>query len=171
MTNKERILHNTIQLISKFGSVNISTKKIAEECQVSEGLIFRHYSSKAGLISAINLELASQIDIQAQRLSTANSSQVIKNIMEAPFQLSNAEIVIWTAAMKLIWEEKANPQDIFQSLYNSLDLAFQELNFLNSKVEAQLVMWYVFGFFTGVTHEKNNLEEVLLSLRSKYGLN
>jgi hypothetical protein len=110
------------------------------------------------------------LEIQCKNLQDENSSQTIKNIMEAPFHLSTAESETWSAALKLIWEEKLKPQYLFSAFYKSLDSAFQNLKFLNSKIEAQLVMWYVYGFFTGVIHENENREDVLANLRSKYGL-
>ena len=49
MSNKENILHTALRLFAEQGYDRTPTSQIAREAGVSEGLIFRHYGSKAGL--------------------------------------------------------------------------------------------------------------------------
>jgi len=53
MTNKEIILRTALRLFAEQGYDRTPTSRIAREANVSEGLIFRHYGNKAGLLEAI----------------------------------------------------------------------------------------------------------------------
>jgi len=53
MTNKEIILQTALQLFGDQGYDSTPTSQIAKQANVSEGLIFRHFGSKAGLLEAI----------------------------------------------------------------------------------------------------------------------
>lgn len=53
MTNKESILQTALQLFGEQGYDRTPTNQIAKAANVSEGLIFRHFGSKAGLLEAI----------------------------------------------------------------------------------------------------------------------
>lgn len=53
MSNKETILHTAMRLFSEQGYDRTPTSQIAREAGVSEGLLFRHYENKAGLLRAI----------------------------------------------------------------------------------------------------------------------
>ena len=53
MTNKEQILQTALELFAEQGYDRTPTSQIARAAGVSEGLIFRHYTNKAGLLKAI----------------------------------------------------------------------------------------------------------------------
>ncbi|MFN0035508.1 MAG: TetR/AcrR family transcriptional regulator [Saprospiraceae bacterium] len=53
MTNKEIILQTALQLFGEQGYDRTPTSQIGKQAGVSEGLIFRHYGNKAGLLAAI----------------------------------------------------------------------------------------------------------------------
>ena len=54
MTDKQQqILHCALELFSTEGYKGTSTSKIANKAGVSEGLIFRHFKNKDGLLQAI----------------------------------------------------------------------------------------------------------------------
>ena len=50
---KELILQTALRLFSEQGYEATPTNRIAKEAGVSEGLIFRHFENKEGLLSAI----------------------------------------------------------------------------------------------------------------------
>ena len=65
MTNKrEDIITAALDLFSEKGYSATSTARIAQEAGVSEGLIFRHFKSKRGLVE----ELLQQSDERFQRV-------------------------------------------------------------------------------------------------------
>jgi AcrR family transcriptional regulator len=53
MTNKELILDTALQLFGEQGYDGTPTSQIAKQAGVSEGLIFRHFGNKSGLLTAI----------------------------------------------------------------------------------------------------------------------
>ena len=54
MTEKqELILETALRLFAKYGFDTTPTSQIAKEAGVSEGLIFRHFTNKDGLMDAI----------------------------------------------------------------------------------------------------------------------
>lgn len=61
MTKKELILHTALRLFAEQGYDRTPTSQIAREANVSEGLIFRHYGNKAGLLEAIIRAGAGQV--------------------------------------------------------------------------------------------------------------
>ncbi|MCC6463321.1 MAG: TetR/AcrR family transcriptional regulator [Saprospiraceae bacterium] len=66
MTNKEQILHTALRLFAEQGYDRTPTSQIAREAGVSEGLIFRHYGNKAGLLAAILGAGKAQVDESMQ---------------------------------------------------------------------------------------------------------
>jgi len=50
---KELIIQNTIDLVSEKGFKSVTTKDIANRCQVNEALIFQHFTTKQGLMNAV----------------------------------------------------------------------------------------------------------------------
>ena len=50
---KEKIMQASIQLFVQRGFHNTSTRMIAEQAGVSEGLIFRHFRSKDALLDSL----------------------------------------------------------------------------------------------------------------------
>ena len=54
MTDKQvAILQTALKLFSNKGFYAVSTNLIAKEAGVSEGLIFRHFQNKVGLLNAV----------------------------------------------------------------------------------------------------------------------
>ncbi|MFN0176196.1 MAG: TetR/AcrR family transcriptional regulator [Saprospiraceae bacterium] len=53
MTNKDTILQTALKIFGEQGYDRSPTSQIAKEAGVSEGLIFRHFGNKAGLLAAI----------------------------------------------------------------------------------------------------------------------
>ena len=53
MTKKDLILQKSLELFSTSGFKGTSTRSIAHEAGVSEGLIFKHFKSKNGLLNAL----------------------------------------------------------------------------------------------------------------------
>lgn len=61
MTNKDIILQTALRLFAEQGYDRTPTSQIAREASVSEGLIFRHFTNKEGLLKAIIAQGMAQI--------------------------------------------------------------------------------------------------------------
>ena len=61
-SKKEKILAVALELFANEGFSATSTNKIAKEAGVSEGLIFRHFESKKGLLHAIMADTEERVN-------------------------------------------------------------------------------------------------------------
>lgn len=80
MTKKEIIQATALELFGEKGYDSTSTSQIAKQAGVSEGLIFRHFTHKAGLLTAI------MEDGVAQIASTMSAYQTVDDPREAIIQ-------------------------------------------------------------------------------------
>ena len=71
MTKKEIILNTALQRFSEQGYDRTPTSQIAQQAGVSEGLIFRHFGNKAGLLVAIIQEGMDHIATTMEAYSSA----------------------------------------------------------------------------------------------------
>lgn len=75
MSNKENIQQAALELFSEQGYDRTPTSQIARAAKVSEGLIFRHFGNKAGLLNAI---------IQAGMAQIADTMRSYSEVSAAP---------------------------------------------------------------------------------------
>jgi AcrR family transcriptional regulator len=80
MTKKELLLQKALELFSRNGYQGTSTNLLARECGVSEGLIFRHFGSKEGLLKAV-LEIGVQ-DIRSSLEPLRKKDKGLKDLIE-----------------------------------------------------------------------------------------
>lgn len=76
---KERLIITTIDIIDELGIQGLSTREIAKRQNVSEGTIFRHFTSKTELLNAVLLYY-SQFDddiYQTTRLKSLSATEAI----------------------------------------------------------------------------------------------
>ncbi len=99
MTKKEQILHTALALFAAQGYDRTATSRIAREAGVSEGLIFRHYENKAGLLEAILDEGLRQIagTMEGYRLIENPRAAVLDHIRRS-FILIREQEAFWRLA-------------------------------------------------------------------------
>ncbi|MEM6768778.1 MAG: helix-turn-helix domain-containing protein [Bacteroidota bacterium] len=131
-----------LALFAKEGYTATSTAKIAKEAGVSEGLIFRHYENKKGLLDAI----MSACDIRLERvlmhiLDEEDPQQVICKAISLPFvNMDNEEeVAYWKLQFKLKWDQEYNNPEKMKPLLQKLSWAFRRLGNPNPDQEAALV--------------------------------
>ena len=88
MTDKqERILDAALELFANEGYASTPTSKIAKKAGVSEGLIFRHYENKQGLLDALIGEAEVRLGkIFGPILFESDPKLVIRKTIELPFR-------------------------------------------------------------------------------------
>lgn len=110
MTDKQTsILHAAMQLFSEHGYEGVSTARIAKAAAVSEGLIFRHFGSKEGLLKAIIETGAGQIAdtmtmYQSARTSAGPVSVVAEHIQSA-FAMLRQNAPFWRLVQQIRFQE------------------------------------------------------------------
>jgi AcrR family transcriptional regulator len=137
---KDKILKSALELFANEGVNATSTNKIAINAGVSEGLIFKHFKNKKGLLNAIMEraeEKAAALFINILLENVAKS--VIKKTIELPFSIKKSEYDFWKLQFKLKWEQEYNNPKKMQPLIDKLTWAFSELNYENPDLEAQLM--------------------------------
>jgi AcrR family transcriptional regulator len=137
---KERILNAALELFANQGYAATSTSKIAKAAGVSEGLIFRHFKNKEGLLAA----LMDDIELQVGRLFGPiflqdNPKTVIRKTIQLPFTIDESEYDYWRLQFKLKWESAYNKPEKMQPLLDKLAWAFRSLGYPEPELEAQLL--------------------------------
>ncbi len=103
MTNKEAILQTALALFAEQGYDRTPTSLIARQAGVSEGLIFRHYGNKAGLLEAIIREGLALVADSMRPYDEAglDPSEAIARHIERSFRLVREHETFWRLAHKV----------------------------------------------------------------------
>lgn len=141
MTNKQQqILETALELFAKEGFANTSTSKIAKQAKVSEGLIFRHFKNKQGLLAALIKESETKSStIFYPIIIEENPKQTLKKVIEMPFTIPESEFNFWRLQFKLKWEQGYDSTKKMKPLLDKLTWAFSELAYENPNHEAYLL--------------------------------
>jgi len=172
MTEKqEKILKAASELFAREGYHATSTSKVAKRAGVSEGLIFRHYKNKEGLLHAVIAEGEAMFKkLYADIVMETNPREVIKKTLLLPFEVPEQEYEFWKLQFKLKWEFEQYNNDKMQPLERALVHAFTSLGYENPEMEADLLLHILDGLASallkGTLKDKASLQQFLLS---KYG--
>lgn len=168
MTTKQKgILQAALELFSKDGIHNTSTLKVARKAKVSEGLIFRHFKNKEGLVVAVSNEVETQINLMFQPILKAEDSKtIIKKTLEIPFIIEKNELNYWRLSFLLNWKPNQEKSKAMQSLNEKLTQAFSDLKYRKPALEATLVIQIIKSTIASIIQDKiqdkKNLQGFLL---------
>lgn len=146
MTKKRKqILKTALELFANEGYQNTSTSKIACRAHVSEGLIFKHFQSKEGLLHAV-VNLAND-DIRNFIKKIENQDDP-KKVIETAFEfppLVSANRDFWKLQFSLKYQcpskqQYHEKQELIDTFKKMLEKAFTELDYENPEMETQLLM-------------------------------
>jgi len=164
---KENILQAALQLFAKDGYNATSTSKVAKLAGVSEGLIFRHFENKEGLLKAI-IQIGEE---QIKRLFSdivmeTNPKEVILKTIRMPFEVKPEDYEFWRLQFKLKWELESYKSQKMEPLEMALSNAFSKLKYKNPELEAQFLLHLIDGLSTAIlknaVQDKASLLEFLL---------
>ena len=152
MTDKqERILSCGLQLFAKNGYNATSTSQIAKAAEVSEGLIFRHFKNKEGLLNAILKEGQQKIDqLYATVINETEPKSVIKNFLQIPFLVPQTEYNFWKLLFALKWELDIDNSANNMPVIIALTQAFRQLFYQEPDLEAAFLVNYMEGFTSAI---------------------
>jgi len=168
MTKKQDdIIKAALDLFSKDGFQATSTNKIATNAGVSEGLIFRHFKNKEGLIFAILKLNETQINASITCiLEEDDAKQVIKKTLEFPFNIDEIELDYWRLHYKLKWELQLDNCKILKPLEDRLVKAFTKLKYKKPVLESNLILHIlrdvIASIVAGEIENKNLMKEFLI---------
>lgn len=136
---KERILAVALELFANEGFNRTSTKRIAEQAEVSEGLLFKHFGNKKGILEAIIDQLGQKMKASEQMLSELDDpKEVLSMSIHMPFELTDEEADFWRLQFKLKWDVAYENPNKMDGYLNILTQSFEKLGYENSEIEAVL---------------------------------
>jgi len=171
---KERIIEAALHLFAEEGFKATSTSKVARKAGVSEGLIFRHFQNKDGLLQAITAQgeeaakqLFADIVLETDPKAVIRKTLQIGQKMNADKEMAH----FWKLQYKIKWEMEQYGVHKIEPLFNALTHAFTRLGYKNPEREADLMITLIDGlamrFFL---QEDFDIQDLLNHLMNKYEL-
>ena len=142
MTEKQlNIINTALELFANDGYSAVSTSRIAQEASVSEGLIFRHFNNKEGLLEAIVAQAEEKLAaLMTPIFAETNPKEVLRKGISAPFQILKKDQAFWRLQFKLKWETKYNNPDKMKPWEDKLTQTFKQLNYEFPRMEAKKLL-------------------------------
>jgi len=138
---KEQILQAALELFAREGYQTTPTSKIACKACVSEGLIFKHFKNKEGLlIAVINLMNENLRDFVEKMKKQNSPKDVIRTAFEFPPLVSDNKD-FWKLQFSLKYQCPGKKQyhqkkEFAISMKNMLQEAFAELDYEQPEMES-----------------------------------
>lgn len=173
MTEKqEKILHTALTLFAEKGYDSTSTSKVAKLAGVSEGLIFRHFKNKEGLLHAIMQMGKERIyALYLPILKLSDPKEKLKSILELPFGIKSDQYHFWRLVYALKWQADSYDSSMSQPIKDALIQIFTELQYADPIAESELLLSIMDGIATSVLLRKpKNISNIKSTLLSKYDL-
>ncbi|MEQ8245610.1 helix-turn-helix domain-containing protein [Fulvivirga sp.] len=148
---KENILSTALELFAQEGFKATSTSKLAAQAGVSEGLIFRHFRNKEGLLKALMDQGEERLThIFADIISERDPQQVINKTFSAIKAIATdpEQSHFWKLQYKLKWETETYDDLKMEPIRVALTTAFQKLGYTHPEKEAQLILILIDGLVT-----------------------
>lgn len=173
MTKKQQSIFNTaLELFATEGVDATSTSKIAKVAGVSEGLIFRHFTNKEGLLQAILDQGMNKASEYFQLIQLEKEPKIrIRKALELPFNIPEEEYNFWRLVYTLKWQRGSMQTEEMTEFRTALADAFEQLNYANPSAEARLVETIIDGIATEVLLKDLNAKPLLNCILDKYNLN
>lgn len=179
MTEKKaNILTVALRLFATQGYENTPTSKIAKEAGVSEGLLFKHFENKEGLLMALMAEgqdrIQKKVDLVIKEL---NPKKRLALTIDLTFQLIKEEREFWTLQFTLKYTNKQfaalkKQSQYLQTLFVAVQEAFVELNYPKPQMEAEYLMICLEGLSSMILTQGDTMDvlETIDFIKSKYAL-
>lgn len=173
MTEKqENILTAALELFAEEGYRSTSTSKVAKQAGVSEGLIFRHFTNKDGLLQAI-IQLGEERakELFADIVLEPDPKEMLKKYIELPVKVINDReaLEFWKLQFKIKWELELYGEHKMAEVEEALIRAFDQLRYNDPENEANLLITLMDGLATrGILQETFEMDETIQFLKQKY---
>ena len=169
---KEKILIAALELFSQEGFKNTSTSKVAKKAGVSEGLIFRHFKNKEGLLEAIIQEGEQRAKVLfADIVMEPDPKEVIRKTFEMGIIMiaNKADADFWKLQYKIKWEMEIYGEHKMEPLELALTNAFKKLGYPEPDLEAKYLLVNMDGLATRYFLQKSfDLQSLINFMKIKY---
>lgn len=173
MTQKQKkIIETALQLFATEGYNAVSTSRIAKEAGVSEGLIFRHFENKQGLLDAIMDSGKERIMEQIGQLEEEKApKEIIRKAILLPFSVDQKDHLFWRLYYALKWQTEQYDFSILQPLHRKLTTAFKLLQYEDPEAEAEIISILIDGTATAILlRDPDRKEKIQQHILDKYKL-
>lgn len=173
MTEKqEKILQSALELFAKEGYTATSTSKVAKHAGVSEGLIFRHFCNKEGLLNAILEEGEKKLKtLFVEIVMEPDPKEVIRKTIEMTGSIDKSDYDFWKLQFKLKWELEISGDKKMEPIKMALTNAFRKLNYESPELEAHLLLLLNEGLGSAVLKGSDlDVDELIKFTLKKYNL-
>jgi AcrR family transcriptional regulator len=175
MTKKqEAILASSLELFATVGYDACATKTIAQHAKVSEGLIFKHFKNKQGLLAAILNQINTVLTGYLEPLSKIqHPKERLHAIIDIPFNVGQQDKKYWTLLYTLKWQQKLYNEATTDDLYDLIKKTFEALNAKHPEEETEVLLMFLDGAATRILlkNELKNIKEIQNQIKLKYDYN
>ncbi|GAB1309540.1 hypothetical protein KH5_22230 [Urechidicola sp. KH5] len=127
---------------------------------MSEGLIFRHFKNKQGLLDAIMDDAKERTGkLFGPILMETEPKEVLRKVIKLPLSISQYEYNFWRLQFKLEWEIEEYSGEKMQPLLDKLTWALHSLDHKKPAMEAQEMMYIMEGISSEILKGTHNLKE------------
>mgnify|MGYP006300306827 CR=1 FL=1 len=176
MTEKQQnILMTALRLFAEEGFDAIPTSRIAREAGVSEGLIFRHFGNKEGLLKSIVNHGIADTEVPIKELSELEDpNQVMEGFFDFVERSLDDPNRFWPLQMSLKYQkpELAAHYDnhpSMQLLNTTLEKAFEKMGYAHPFEERRMVNIMLTGIFLNLSKSpKSEQKQFIQFIKNKY---
>ena len=156
MTKKNAILEAALHLFSEMGYTGTSTRMIAIKSGVSEGLIYRHFKNKEGLLNVL-LEDAEKdkTSLYDPILALEHPKVFLKQVLSLPFQINGNNKILWRFLYTHQWFEPQIHELILQPLYTRVFDSFNTIGVSDPQSESESFLIFYKGIISNMLLNKN----------------
>lgn len=172
-TKKDIILEAALNLFAENGYTATPTSLIARRAGVSEGLIFKHYTSKENLLDiVVKTGYRRVMETSKGLVSEDDPKKLIANVLDMPLILVEEDRAFWRMQFKLANEEIAQKHHVrySHSIMKNLIEAFTKLGYQEPELEAEFLLLTVEGLWRlfSMEEDKAKFVKLLNLIKSKY---
>ena len=161
-----------LELFAKEGYKATSTSKVAKRAGVSEGLIFRHFGNKEGLLEAILKEGEERAKVLfGDIVFETDPKSIIRKLLEIGQNMTKnkEDADFWKLQFKIKWELEVYGEHKMEALERTLVSAFEKLGYAAPDMEAKLLLLYMDGMATRYFLQNDfDLDPIVRFLKKKY---
>lgn len=171
---KDTILTVALQLFAERGYDSTPTSLIAKKADVSEGLIFRHFQNKEGLMKAILTLAEEKVLVFIEEIEKLDDPKdQLNQIIELPYQIIQQNSDYWKVLSALKYQYKTQnnytPQYVLRLNTLLFDI-FSELNYPKPQLELLYFMAMIEGLSSMLlaSPEAFNYKALVKFIKEKY---
>lgn len=158
-TRKEKILATALKLFAKQGYEQTPTNQVSTKAEVSEGLLFKHYMSKEGLLNAIfDAGQAKTAPLRAALLEEKDPELFLSMYMDYPLLMHDTDKDFWRLNLSLMFEQAPLyatliDKDYDKTLDARLRKAFDEADYADPDGETDRLKAMMIGYCWNMLHK------------------